>query len=310
MKNFYIKNKINRIILFLVLSFFVFVFSSSSCLAVNVDLESDFSEINLNNKFKVDLILSSEVGEIINAIEGVVNFDSNLIKLEEIRDGNSVINFWVEKPRSSDNQVVFSGIIPGGYHGLPGPVFSLVFTTVNLGSGQISLDDLRVLLHDGLGSEVGSDKLIKSNFNFLVTSNDSLPFVPVEEIEDPFSPENFIPVISQDVNIFDNKFILIFSTQDKGSGVDYYLVKESPSFVFSFLYKWEKTESPYVLKDQNLSSYIYVKAVDKNGNKRLAFLTPENKLIFYKSYDFWFVIFVSLIILGSAVYLFKKRRFF
>jgi hypothetical protein len=307
MKNFYIKNKINKILLFLV--FFIFIFLPNQCRAVKVNLESGFSEINLNSQFIVDLMLNTEKNEVINAVEGVVSFDSNLIELEEIRDGNSIINFWIERPENNNNQIAFAGIIPGGYNSLPGSIFSLVFRANDVGAGTITMNDFRALLHDGLGSEVAANKLNISNFSFSIVADDSSP-AQIDKIYDKLPPEIFSPVISQDINIFDNKFILVFATQDKGSGIDYYLVKESPSFILSSFYKWKKADSPYILQDQSLLSYIYVKAVDRNGNFRSTFLAPKNKIIFYKSYDFWLPVALSFVFLWFYIFLLKKIKFF
>ena len=84
-------------------------------------------EINLNEQFGVNFFLNTE-NEKINAIEGDLVFPEGLLELKEIRDGNSIINFWVERPKiKSNNQIAFSGIIPGGYIGRKGLIFQLFF---------------------------------------------------------------------------------------------------------------------------------------------------------------------------------------
>lgn len=76
-------------------------------------------------------------------------------------------------------------------------------------------------------------------------------------------------------------YFFLFVAQDKGSGIDYYLIKESAGFIFSKFSPWKKVDSPYILQDQNLQSYIYLKAVDRSGNTRLVFLKPSNPLPWY-----------------------------
>ncbi|MCX6796840.1 MAG: hypothetical protein NTW06_05100, partial [Candidatus Falkowbacteria bacterium] len=74
--------------------------------------------------------------------------------------------------------------------------------------------------------------------------------------------------------------------------------------------KWQAAQSPYLLSDQKLRSYIYVKAIDKNNNERVAMLGPANPLLWYENfYIFSIIIIISLIIVFySGLILWKKRR--
>ena len=64
-----------------------------------------------------------------------------------------------------------------------------------------------------------------------------------------------------------------------------------------------KVESPYILADQELRSYIFVKAVDKDGNARVTKILPRNPLRWYKNYENWI-----MIILAVAVFFAIKLR--
>jgi len=72
----------------------------------------------------------------------------------------------------------------------------------------------------------------------------------------------------------DGKYFLVFSTQDKGSGVDHYEVREGRFGGFS------EVSSPYILKYQSLDKKIFVKAIDKFGNeiKKLKSIKRNNIL--------------------------------
>ena len=103
-------------------------------------------------------------------------------------------------------------------------------------------------------------------------------------------------------SIFEGKYFLVFATQDKGSGISHYeavefrsrnlefkkLLNKALQFItnskFQILDSYKTAESPYVLRDQKLRSYIYVKAVDKNGNERIITLTPQNPVFWYRDY--------------------------
>jgi hypothetical protein len=108
-----------------------------------------------------------------------------------------------------------------------------------------------------------------------------------EELEkDKIPPEDFKPEIVK----INNKYYLAFSTKDKNSGIDHYDVLEKPqakSLLKSIIAKWVKTNSPYLLKNQSLSSNIEVRAVDKAGNERIVKLQDTYSLPWYKNYLIW-----------------------
>ena len=76
---------------------------------------------------------------------------------------------------------------------------------------------------------------------------------------------------------------MAFSAQDKELGIDYYEVWENnKKYDINDIgnieeAEWAKTENPHLLKDQNLESYIYVKAVDKAGNERIEVIPPNKR---------------------------------
>ena len=254
-------------------------------------------------QFQVDVLLDT-VGEKINATEGKIIFSSDILELKEIRTGNSVINFWIEDPKSDiGGQVVFSGITPGGYQGEKGLLVSLIFLSKKEGQGFVNIQEAKTLLNDGKGTE---SLLTISNFQFLVfNSSVGVPIlqIPISEIKDTESPESFVPEITRDSAIFGGKLFLVFATQDKGLGIDRYEVKEVRQKIFGIFSKWVTAKSPYVLKDQELESHIFVKAVDKVGNERIIEILPKNSFCWYENYANWLIIILGLII----VYVIKKN---
>ena len=72
---------------------------------------------------------------------------------------------------------------------------------------------------------------------------------------------------------------------------------------------WQKVESPVILKDQKLSSFVYVKAVDQADNRRIEVIHPINPSFLFHPYLFWGII--IMLVVGLAVLVFKlflKRR--
>lgn len=293
----------SRFCFLILLSTFYFLLSISLVFAAKLNITSSVKDLGLNQQFQVDVMLNTEDEEI-NAIEGKVAFPGDLLELKEIRDGNSIVNFWIERPKAKfDNEIDFSGITPGGYMGAKGLIFSLIFQTKNEGGGVIEIYDAETLLNDGKGTPA---RLSISNFQFSIS--EQVPQVPITPIKDREPPESFKPMIAKDPEMFLGKYFLVFATQDKGSGIDHYEILESRNQKIENR-NWEIGESPYVLKDQKLRSYIYVKAVDKAGNERIAVVEPRYPIKWYENYLIWGIITVAIVIIWLIRRIKKKIEF-
>jgi hypothetical protein len=208
-------------------------------------------------EFVMPIYLDTE-GESINAFEVRLKFSSNLI-FRDYLEKDSIVSYWIEKPQIQENNLVFSGIIPGGYIGKKGLLVNLVFEAKSESQSSIEiLPSSQVLLNDGFGTK--ADLKIEK-YEFLVKPSEKKEIV----IKDNYPPESFKIYLQRNKEIFDGKYYIIFDAKDKQSGIAYYEVKEGK-------YDFEKAKSPYVLKDQSLRSYIYVKAVDRAGNERIEVL--------------------------------------
>lgn len=300
------KFKIIYLIFFEIILFFCL---PVSVIAVEIFFEPDIKEMGVGQEFIIHLMINTQE-ETINALEGKIIFPDDILKLKDIQEGGSIISLWIDKPFLENNEITFSGIIPAGFSGimqpyqendlLPGEIISLIFVSQQKGEGNINFKDGKILLHDGKGTPV---KFINSNFKF--TIQEDIEVVPLEYISDITLPEIFEPEIIQNNDIFDGNYFLIFNTQDKESGIDYYAVFESKRKKKS-INDWMVTESPYILKDQSLKSYIYVKAVDKAGNERIVVVNPKYPLKWYEKIDI-LVIIILILISSIAIYLIKKQ---
>jgi len=263
-------------------------------------------EVGLNQQFEVGVFLNTD-GQEVNAFEGLIEFPTEFLEVQEVRDGGTIASFWIERPKK-DN-LFFSGIVPGGYTGDRGYLFSLIFTAQQTGEAVISTKQERILLHDGKGSaaEFRSSPLVLA----IVKETSLLGYIAPE---DAAPPEAFTPAITRDPNVFDDNWFLVFATHDKTSGLDHYEVKEQREhgiwrLRFSIA-NWEERESPYVLKDQKRKSAILIKAVDKQGNERIERVDAQNPLAWYENYFVWVIvgggIFVLLFL--SILWVKKKRK--
>lgn len=212
-------------------------------------------------------------GESLNAFEGRI-----IISDGRVRDGNSIVSLWVEKPRFHNGTVRFSGITPGGYNGSEGLLFTVVAET------EGTLQEAFAYRSDGTGERVPI-RLGK------------VREIPAQGAEDVVPPESFIPVIASDEDAFGGKKMLIFAAHDKGKGVDYYEVCEG------LLASCVRTESPYELQHQRFGTLLRVRAVDASGNVRTQYLsTPAVKI------RYALMLCLGILLCMSAVYAVKRRK--
>lgn len=287
------KRKINFIIIILAINF-LFVFSVKGA---EVSFDKNYQEMLVNQEFKVSIVINTN-NETINAIEGEIILPSDILTVKMINDANSIINLWIEKPQIRENKIKFSGIIPGGYKGKQGLLMELFLKTKREGKGTITFQNVKMLKNDGFGTEAPVNIS-----DFIITIKGEMPpnqIIPLEIIDNN-PPEPFTPIISQDPAIFNGKYFLVFSTQDKESGIDHYEVREGRGH-------FVKAKSPYLIKNQELNEEIIVKAIDKKGNERLSVVKPlQKKKAWYTEYKTFIIILITIIVIAlTLLYSFKK----
>jgi hypothetical protein len=296
---------------------FAFLFCVSSALLpfcahaadLYVNSATTSNQFGLNQQWQANVYLDASTDSA-NAVEGKLLFPSNLLAVKAVSDGNSAISLWVENPQvESDGQIGFSGIIPGGYSGQQGLLFSVIFSTKQAGSGELSWRQTRVLLNDGQGTAA---PLATSSWKFSVSPEFSAP--PLPEIKDTSSPEEFFPQVARaNSTIFNGQWFLVFATEDKGSGMAGYQVKEISSDNPQ-AGKWLPAESPYLLQDQRLESYIFVKAIDQAGNERIErvrprqIAAPQATMFGKNSIMIKSVILIGILIIGCLILILWKTK--
>lgn len=304
MQNSKSKLKFQNLFLLAIFIFIFLVFGLKPEIGEAVKFSLSPIELIVNQETTVLLTINTE-GEEINAVELKLKFLAPDFLIKDISDANSIISLWVERPNFSNEkgEISFSGIIPGGYPGIisenyqskEGQLLKIILIPKKVDQLGFQIEAVKVLLNDGKGTEA---KLSTSNLKFSVTQEGPSILIPAKD-EDP--PELFTPEISQNPDVFEGKWFLVFTTQDKGSGMDHYEVLETEQRGsirgLGKKEKWQVGESPYLLKDQKLKSYIYVKAIDKAGNERVEMLAPQKPLLWYENYSLFGIIILGIIIL-------------
>lgn len=267
------------------------IFLPNTSFGAFLSLTSDQNNFTEKEEFLVQVFLDTEDVSV-NAVEGVIKFPPGLLSLKEIRDGNSSINFWIEKPNSSNTgEISFSGIVAGGLSGSDRFLFGMVLETKTIGRGTITASGIQVLQNDGLGTKV-STKAIP--FAFAISKEGGEARADLE-IKDTTPPESFTPFVASDTSIFDGQHFVVFSTVDKGVGIDHFEIKEG------FWGDYVRAESPHLLTDQSLSKNIYIVAFDKNNNQHMVKIGAQNLGTLFQ---FGFIIGIILII---CILYFRKK---
>ncbi len=262
--------------------------------AASISFRTSSTVVHQGQEISIDVLLDPE-GLNVNTVAATVTMPPDL-DFVSADDSTSIVSLWVDDPKydPTTHTLTLSGIVPGGFTGLidpfnpsvkkPGTIISLVMRGHKPGSGLFSLPQVQAFINDGLGTETD------------VTSG-SLPLV-VDELLEPGSldffpdttpPLEFTPVVERDILLYDNQRVLIFHTEDKGSGMDHYEVKEGNS-------PWVIATSPYLLKDQQMRGDILVKAVDRAGNERIEAIPAANPLNQWQIVGL-FLVFALLVIL-------------
>ncbi len=295
--------------IFIVLFFIFYIINPSLLFAANFSFDIP-TKVGVNQDFQVNVLLDTEMEEI-NAIEGKIIFDKNILTLKEVRDANNVISLWVKDPGQNKNNgmVEFSGITPGGFNSFAQTksVFSLIFRANNEGEASLKTEGILVLLNNGQGSPakvtVSKIPMIKIEKNFISSQ-------PVLVIDDKESPEPLFVEIIKDNSIENNNWVVVFYGHDKKSGIDHYEIAEQKGGQLSDYKKlsWQSAQSPQLLSDQTRQSFVYIKAVDRAGNEVVTVVAPIGGKKLYENFWFWCIILLSLLLLlGGSLWSRKKR---
>jgi hypothetical protein len=245
------------------------------------------NRVAANGTVSVDVMIDTEHIPI-NAVEGEVSYDAALFQVSEIRDGGSVINFWIQKPAADKGTISFAGITPGGITSGEQRLFTIVLRATAVGNDTLSFSAVHLLHDDGTGSEVP----VHLQSHPIAVTNAEARSEPA--VVDTVQPEDFMPSIAQHPDLFDGDYAVVFATVDKDSGIDHYEIREG------LLGAYVDAESPHLLKHQTLTKPIYVKAVDNAGNERVAMIPAQHATPWYEQYILFAILCAALGVLMLA----------
>lgn len=260
----------------------------------------------------VTIILDTEASSL-NAIDGVILVAKELGDDITVTDSGSVITYWIQSPAwdAASRSIKFSGAVPGGYEGSNGILFSIIVPTYSGPkiNNAITVTNLHSYQNDGFGTPVN---ISSKQFGIGEVSgrNDSAisdQLYVDDKKQDGIPPETFSPQVARNQRVFDNKWFVNFATTDKQSGIDHYEIQESQSGRLDSG-KWKVATSPYLLEDQNLHSFIFITAVDRQGNERVIKVFPKNSSPWWYRYGWDMGILAGIIFLIIVGYWYHKIK--
>ncbi len=139
--------------------FWLFGISAYKVSAATLSVSPASGTFTVGSTFDVSVYLNTE-NQSVNAINTALSFPPDKLQLVSPSTGKSVIGVWTAQP-SVNNQagkVVLEGGVPGGIKAGNGLVTTLTFRVKSVGTATLRfLDDSKVLLHDGKGTDVLSN---------------------------------------------------------------------------------------------------------------------------------------------------------
>jgi hypothetical protein len=111
--------------------------------------------VTLDKTFEVQVIVESSIP--VNVFSGEIHFDSDILAISAIDYDTSVADLWAELPwySNGDGVLVFGGgtTHEGGFQGTAS-LMAVTFRTLKEGEGVISIQEPRILQHNGLGTDI------------------------------------------------------------------------------------------------------------------------------------------------------------
>lgn len=162
-----------KYLFYLALILFVGVLVSSSAHASDFNILPIIGNFNIQEEISVDIRIDT-VNETINAAQGKLKFDPNILTVKSLSKEGSIFNFWLGDPKFSNTEgtIEFTGGVVNGVSGHSLQILKIVFITKGAGSSDVSFSSASIAASDGKGTNV----LNKSNgAKYAISSVVSVP---------------------------------------------------------------------------------------------------------------------------------------
>jgi len=138
------------------------------------------SSVSVGDTIDITVKVKSNVP--VNAFTGELIFDTDYFFVSNINYSTSIANLWVEEPwyNRANNSLYFAGgtTVDGGFAGT-GELMKVTLQAKTAGDTTLTLHNIRVMAHDGLGSDIQLSEPLDTLFSI-----DTTPFItPIQETD-------------------------------------------------------------------------------------------------------------------------------
>lgn len=146
---------------------------------------------SIGSTFTVNVKVNSG-GEVINAAEGAISYDTALLDVVSVSKGGSIFPFWTGEPGASGGVIRFGGgLPPPAFNGSAGHIIGITFRAKRAGEARVSFSSGAVLANDGKGTNIIAGM---GSANFTLTASKIPPTKPREPAK-PKEPDYNKPII-------------------------------------------------------------------------------------------------------------------
>lgn len=132
----------------------------------NIRMDSQSTAYSVGDTFTVTI--TTEAFTPVNVFKGIISFDSDILQISSIDYNTSLIDLWAEEPwySNGDGTLSFTGgtTKAGGFTGKD-TLLTITFIAKSVGQASLSIQEIRILKHDGLGTDAIINKPIDSIFS-------------------------------------------------------------------------------------------------------------------------------------------------
>ena len=118
-------------------------------------------------------------GDVVNAAEGTISYDTNLLEVAGLSKGGSIFPFWTTEPSHSGGVIRFGGgLPPPAYNGTAGHLITITFRAKRSGGARVAFSSGAVLANDGKGTNILASM---GSANYIISPHVSAPAQPSGE---------------------------------------------------------------------------------------------------------------------------------
>lgn len=246
----------------------IFLCSFSSLNAATVQASPAKVNLDIGEIANVQIITNTQSANI-NAIEGTVQFDSSVVEVVSVSKNNSVLDIWIEEPaysNSSGNISFNGGVVPPGYTGSYGEIFTVAFKAKKAGTSQLRFSGVSIRLNDGAGTDAFSG----ASQGALTVSAQSLD---PSLIVDPEADKKLLKSIKEapkevkiDISTMSTSSNHVFEIKAKDSDLHYADVSINGEKARRFYFSQGKALVDILDGVPVGSNFIHIQVYDKAGN--------------------------------------------